>query len=212
MSCSPIPIKDYVMEELAEPERRTLEAHLKSCQRCREELDRLRLTEAALFSLREEEIPQRIAFVSDPVFEPSPWRRWWSGFWASPGRLGFVSAAMLSTAILVSAFTRPATLVVKSQPAPAPVQTIAATAPAPVPPPSMSDAEIGRRIQAAVDRAVSANHEQEMVKVRQLVDDLEHTRQQFKLAVAELDVYQRRAENVRLMAYEAPRSNSGGQQ
>lgn len=210
MSCSPIPIKDYVLNELAEPERRKLEAHLKSCQQCREELDRLRLTQAALFNLREEEIPQRIAFVSDPVFELSSWRRWWSGLWTSPARLGFVAAAMLSTAILVSAFTRPATLVVKSQPAPAPVQTIASVQPATLP--AMSDDEIQQRIQAAVDKAVKASHEQEMVKVRQLVSDLEQTKQQLKLAVAELDVDQRRVENVRLMAYEAPRTNPGGQQ
>jgi anti-sigma factor RsiW len=211
MSCSPIPIKDYVMEELAEPERRKLEAHLKSCPQCREELDRLRLTEAALFSLRDEEIPQRIAFVSDPVFEPSPWRRWWSGLWTSPARLGFAAAAMLSSAILVSAFTRPATLVVNSHPAPAPVQTIAATQSAPASP-ALSDAEMERRIQMAVDKAVGASHEKEMVKVRQLVDDLEQQGKQLKLAMAELDVYQRRAESVRLMAYETPRSTPGGQQ
>jgi len=76
MSCPPIDLKDYLLNELADPERRKLEVHIKTCPACREELDRLRLTEAALFSLREEEIPQRIAFVSDPVFEPSRWRRW----------------------------------------------------------------------------------------------------------------------------------------
>jgi anti-sigma factor RsiW len=208
MSCSPIALKDYLMKELAEPERRKLDVHLKGCPECREELDRLRLTEAALFSLREEEIPQRIAFVSDPVFEPAPWRRWWSALWASPARLGFVSAALLSGAILFSAATRPAPIAVTTTPAPAPVQTIAATQPAP----PMSDAEIQRRIQAAVEKAVSASHEQEMVQVRALVSDLEQQRRQLKLAMAELDVDQRRIENARLMAYDMPRSTPGGQQ
>ena len=63
MSCSPIALKDYLLNELADSDRRTLEVHIKTCPACCEELDRLRLTEAALFSLREEEIPQRIAFV-----------------------------------------------------------------------------------------------------------------------------------------------------
>ena len=108
MNCSPFDLKDYFLQELPNPQRREVEGHLTRCQVCREELDRLHLTQAALFALREEEIPQRIAFVSDKVFEPSPWRRWWSAFWGSTARLGFASAAMLSAAILVSALNRPA--------------------------------------------------------------------------------------------------------
>ena len=58
-----------------EPRRVEVEAHIKSCTPCREELERLDCTQATLFSLRDEEIPQRIAFVSDKIFEPSPVRR-----------------------------------------------------------------------------------------------------------------------------------------
>jgi len=72
-------LRDYFLKELPDSERRQVEAHVRNCQPCLEELDRLRLTEAALFALREEEIPRRIGFVSDQVFEPSPWRRWWAG-------------------------------------------------------------------------------------------------------------------------------------
>ena len=206
MSCSPIDLKDYILKELAEPERRTLEAHLKSCPGCREEVDRLRLTEAALFSLREEEIPQRIAFVSDPVFEPSPWRRWWSGLWGSSARLGFVSAAMVSAAILFSAVTRPAPAEYK----PAPVADIRqATPPAP---PSISDAEIQRRIQAAVDKAVSAGQEKQMAQVRQLMAELQQTRMDLKVAAVQLDYDQRRADNIRRMGYDSPRAAVGGKQ
>ena len=68
---------------------------------CREELERLKLTHTALVALSDEEMPQRIGFVSDKVFDPSPVRRWFAGFWTSTARLGFVSAAMLSGAILV---------------------------------------------------------------------------------------------------------------
>jgi len=39
----------------------------------------IRLTRQALSHLREEEIPRRIAFVSDKVFEPTRFARWWSG-------------------------------------------------------------------------------------------------------------------------------------
>ena len=71
MSCSPFDLRDYYLKELTDPQQRQVESHVKDCSACREELERLRLTQAALFSLRDEEIPQRIAFVSDPVFEPS---------------------------------------------------------------------------------------------------------------------------------------------
>ena len=92
MSCSPFDLKDYFLRELPSPQRVQVEAHVNNCSTCREELERLQLTEAALFSLRDEEIPQRIAFVSDQIFEPSPVRRWFSGFWGSTARLGFASA------------------------------------------------------------------------------------------------------------------------
>ena len=101
MSCSPFDLKEYFLQELPSPQRLQVEAHVKTCPPCREELERLQLTEAALFSLRDEEIPQRIAFVSDQIFEPSPVRRWLSGFWGSTARLGFASAAMLSASLIL---------------------------------------------------------------------------------------------------------------
>jgi anti-sigma factor RsiW len=106
MSCSPFDLRDYYLKELTDPQQCQVEAHVKDCSACREELDRLHLTQAALFSLRDEEIPQRIAFVSDPVFEPSAVHRWWTAFWGSPARLGFAAAAMLSAALLVSTLSR----------------------------------------------------------------------------------------------------------
>src|SRR4051795_5614748 len=143
MSCSPFDLKDYFLKELADPHRRQVEAHVKSCEPCREELDRLQLTESALFSLREEEIPQRIAFVSDPIFEPSPWRRFLSDFWGSAARLGFASAAMLSAALVVFALR---------QSAPAPVVSIAPPAVATVA--AVSEPDIRPLIDAAVAKAV----------------------------------------------------------
>jgi anti-sigma factor RsiW len=149
MSCSPFDLRDYFLKELAEPDSRQVETHLRACAACREELDRLRVTEAALLTLREEEIPQRIAFVSDKIFEPSPARRWWAAFWNSGARLGFASAAMLSAALLVSAFTRPA---------PAPVPGVA---PAPVVSAAAMQQEIDRKVAEAVVKAstdIEARH------------------------------------------------------
>jgi len=182
MSCSPFDLRDYFLRELADPQQRQVEAHVKTCNTCREELDRLRIAEAALFSLRDEEIPQRIAFVSDKIFEPSPWRRWWAAFWGSTARLGFASAAMLSVALVVFAL--------KPAPAPAPrVITAVGTSPA------ISEAEIQQRIQAAVKQAIPeiearyAKHTEELVKAVER-RDLEERR---KIMVA-ADYYMHRAD------------------
>ena len=159
MSCSPFDLRDYFLRELADPQQRQVEAHVKTCPQCREELDRLRITEAALFSMRDEEIPQRIAFVSDKVFEPSPWRRAWAAFWSSSARLGFASAAMLAAAIVFYAF-HPA-------PAPAPrVPTVATVAP-------VSDAEIQQRVQAALDKAIPEIEARYEKRTEELVTDVE---------------------------------------
>ena len=80
MSCSPFDLNDYFLQELSDPQQKQVEAHVKTCEPCSEELDRLRIMGAALRSVPDEEIPQRIAFVSDKIFEPSPWRRWLAAF------------------------------------------------------------------------------------------------------------------------------------
>ena len=100
MGCSPYDLRDYFFGELSHEEHKAVDRHVASCAACREELENLRLTQSTLLSVREEEPPRRIAFVSDPVFEPS----WWQRLWRSGPALGFASAAMLSAAILVHAF------------------------------------------------------------------------------------------------------------
>ncbi|HEX3743730.1 MAG TPA: hypothetical protein VHW09_07365 [Bryobacteraceae bacterium] len=146
MSCSPFDLRDYYLKELTDPQQRQMESHMQDCPACRLELEQLRLTQAALFSLRDEEIPQRIAFVSDPVFEPSAARRWWNAFWGSPGHLGFASAAMLSAALLATAFTR------MGGPAAG----------------GLSSAQIDSRIQ----HAVAASEARQTVRTTQLVHEL----------------------------------------
>jgi anti-sigma factor RsiW len=164
MTCSPFDLKDYFLQELPDPQQRQVEAHVKLCQPCREELDRLRVTEAALLSVRDEEIPQRIAFVSDKIFEPSPLRRWWAAFWGSAARLGFASAAMLSFAIVIYALHPVGQVTDLPRPAPQIVHTI-------------SDADIQSRIDAAVTKAVAQEESRQTEKTRQLVADLNSVRQ-----------------------------------
>jgi hypothetical protein len=190
MSCSPFDLRDYVLKELADPEVRLLETHLKSCPACREELDRLRLTEAALLSLPDEEIPKRIGFVSDPVFEPSALAHWWRSWWESPARLGFASAAMLSIAIIVSAFMRPA-----PQPAPQ-VQRVDMAA---------MEARLDQRVEAAVRQAVERTEARDGQNTLRLLSTAE-TRHRLELRAIQmsveenLDVIQRRQQKLLYMA------------
>jgi len=204
MSCSPFDLRDYVFEELSEPERKQVETHVNSCRGCREEYERLRLTEAALFSLREEEIPQRIAFVSDKIFEPSPWRRAWAAFWGSTARLGFASAAMLSVALVVFALMRPAV----QSPVASSVSTKAV---------AVTAAEIQQQVQAAVERAVTASEARQQEKFEKVVadirrEDLKERQQLSRLADAALDYSTRRGLVVERSSYVFPGADKGGLQ
>jgi len=158
MSCSPFDLRDYYFKDLAENERRLTEVHVKTCAHCREELDRLRGTEAALLALREEEIPQRIGFVSDPVFQPSAFRRGWDALWGSAARLGFASAAMLSVALVVFSLTRP----VPQGAAPAPAITRAAMQ-------AEMQADFSNRMNDAVAKAVAASEARQARQTQDLL-------------------------------------------
>jgi anti-sigma factor RsiW len=105
MSCS-FDLKAYAVGEGAPREKMAIEDHVRACQSCRDELDRLNLTRSALATLEEEELPRRIAFVSDRVFEP----RWWQTMWHSGPAMGFASAALLAIAIVAHGFARPVPL------------------------------------------------------------------------------------------------------
>ena len=99
-------VRDYVFDELPAPARRQVEEHLAGCAECAAELDGMQLTTAALRILPDQEIPRRIAFVSDKVFEPAGVKRWFQSGW-----LGFASACVLAAGMVVSAFVyRPITV------------------------------------------------------------------------------------------------------
>ena len=160
MSCSPFDLRDYFFGELPEEHRRRVDLHTKSCAVCREELTQLRSTQTALLSLADEEIPQRIGFVSDKVFEPSGWGRVWQAFWGSSARLGFASAAVLSIALVAFTFYRPAA-------APAASDVTAARV----------EAAVAQRVAAAVDKAVA---ETETRQARRTADLLSAAEQRFE--------------------------------
>lgn len=89
-------LKDYVFGELDGAGRRAVETACAADPALRDELARLQVTQSALFSLREEELPRRIAFVSDKVFEP----KWWQVWLNSGPRMAFASAVLLAAAIV----------------------------------------------------------------------------------------------------------------
>ena len=91
-----IDLKAYFFGELPDDERRRVAAHLESDPAARAELARLEATQSMLGFVQDEELPRRIAFVSDKVFEPT----WWQRFWASGAQLGFASAALLALAVV----------------------------------------------------------------------------------------------------------------
>jgi anti-sigma factor RsiW len=202
MSCSPFDLKDYFLQELPSPERVQVEAHVNHCPACREELERLQLTASALFTLRDEEIPQRIAFVSDQIFEPSPVRRWFSGLWGSTARLGFASALMLSASIFYFAATRRVPAPVW---APAPPYMAAAVSPTPQ--------EVQRQIQQAVSQAVAEVETRQAEKNKQLVADLEHrndeTLKSVRWMTSESEADRKRAQTTRRMAMYVQPSEGG---
>src|SRR5664280_2074744 len=194
MSCSPFDLKDYFLQELPSTQRVQVEAHVKSCLTCREELERLQLTGAALFSLRDEEIPQRIAFLSDQVFEPSPLRRWLSGFWCSTARLGFASALVLSASIFFAAI-RPGPIV--DRPA---ARTVAAVSPSPQ--------EIQQQIRQAVSQAVAEVEARQEENNRQLVAEFSQRSdaelRSVRWMVGELDANRKRNQVTRAMLMVQP--------
>ena len=136
MNCQDFDLKAFLLNEATPTERRGVEQHLAVCDACASEYHRLELTTAALMAVPAEEPPRRIAFISDKVFEPNRWQR----FWQSAPRLGFASAALLAGAILVHAFHQPGSAVT-------PIDTAAIEA--------KVRADVGQRIGEAVRLAVA---------------------------------------------------------
>jgi anti-sigma factor RsiW len=149
-------LRDFAFDELPAGERQEMEQHIRACGDCSLEFDRLRVTTSALRILPDREIPQRIAFVSDEIFQPSMWAR----FWNSGARLGFASACIVAIALLVSAWR------VSAAYHAAPVQPAAQVAA------SMSP----EQIQASIARAVAQTRMEEAKLIQTAVAAAEQKR------------------------------------
>ena len=161
MSCS-IDLKAYAVDELSKNERSVVEDHVRGCQSCREELNRLNFTRSALASLEDEEIPRRIAFVSDRVFEP----RWWQTMWRSGPAMGFASAALLAAAILAHAvlahgFAQPVAPALGASADAAKIE-------------QRVEARVNSRLDAAVAKAVSEAQAKQSAEFTQVLNATEH--------------------------------------
>jgi anti-sigma factor RsiW len=185
-------LHDYAFDELSAGERLEMERHIPACTNCSAELDQLRLTTAALRLLPDREIPQRIAFVSDKIFQPSPFARFFKSAWT-----GFASAAVMATALVFTALHRP----------PVEVRTIIQTAPG---------VDISGQISEAVNKAVQQvrAEDAEVTKAALAEAETKHEREHRMLMIAveqSLEVMQKRLGTAtELASLEAPR-NGGGQ-
>lgn len=152
MDCG-LDLKAFSLGEATAAERKNVESHVKSCHACREELSRLELTFASLGALREEEVPKRIAFVSDKVFEPT----WWQRIWNSGPQLGFASAGMLAAALVFHG--------VAARPVVAPVIPQVAS--------SQQPQVTEEQIQKRIDRAVALAEERQQQRTAELLQAAE---------------------------------------
>ena len=137
--------KSYALGELDARARQEAESHVAACADCQDELAGLRVTLDAMATLREEELPRRIAFVSDKVFEP----RWYEKLFLRPS---FAAAAVIAAAILVHAFVRPVGVPVNTT---AQVDTRAIEARVSAEVTARLQSEMATAVNAAVSKAVA---------------------------------------------------------
>jgi len=197
MNCSPFDLSDYYFEALPQEQRRAVEDHVGRCEACAGELERIRLTGLALAAIPEEEVPRRIGFVSDKVFEPSPVARWWQALWMSGARMASASVALLAVAILVHAF-RPQRIEVTH--GGNPVVLAAAADPA----------TLQSAIDRAVAKAVSATEARYDVKLQQIVAENGKQKMMLERAAETIDTMDRRSRAV-MVADNRPSGLAPGQ-
>lgn len=194
MSCDHIDLKAYQFGEATASQRAAVDLHVRECPACRDELARLGALRAALASIPEEPMPQRIAFVSDKIFEPSWWQRLLSPspVWAA------VSAMMVVSAIGLNLTYQPAAL-------PAPRVT------ARISPPEIEariQAEVARQVdlvvKEAVNRAVTESEARQRKLMNARVEQLEMD-QQVNLAQVreEYNVLQRKLGTMQILSARA---------
>ena len=160
-TCASFDLKAYQFCEAGAGERRGIEQHVRGCTACADELARLNLTQAALMSVREEDPPRRIAFVSDKVFEPKWYRRPLGAAW------GFAGAAALACAIVFHAVWNPGAIVVAN-----PMAGVVRKTPSPQPA-GLSRATVESMVETAVKGAVAESDARGEKRARQMLAESE---------------------------------------
>ncbi len=194
-------VRDYAFDELSAPERLSVEQHLSQCSDCAAELDRLQLTTAALRILPEQEVPRRIAFVSDHV----PERGWFAGLWNSASRLGFASACVIAAGLSFSAFAN----LHRAPEVPTVVQTAAAPQQQ-----KIDEAAVNKAVALAVNIAVEKAHADD-VRITQAAlaeIDNKYATQQRNLMIAmqtNLDEVRKRSQTMARLRYSDPPTGVG---
>jgi len=182
-------LRDYLFDELPAGERREMELHLNGCAACSVELEQLRVTTSMLKTLPDQEIPQRIGFVSDKIFAPSLFAR-------------FVAALPKYAALAVSAA---ALLVAFNHPAPQ-VKMVVQTS---------AGVDVSKQLNEAVSAAVRQAKAEDAVVLKTALDeaDLKHQREHRMLAVTleqSMEVLQKRiGVMTQLASLETPQNGAG---
>ena len=177
-------VRDYAFDELPRSERPALERHLKECAGCAAELDRLQLTTAALRVLPDAEMPRRIAFVSDKVFEPN----WFTRFWNSAAQLGFASACVLAAGISFAAMHGIAGIPAVIQTASgqqASAQQASAKQPASVSDRQAIDEALAKAVSAAVEKTRSEDMQLTKAALEQVDRKYEQQQQNMMVSMQE---------------------------
>jgi anti-sigma factor RsiW len=193
--CDREQLRDFAFDELAAPARGAMERHLAGCEACAAELAQLQLTTAALRVLPDREIPQRIAFVSDKVFEPGLAQRFFDRFWRSSAQVVFASACLMVIAAVISTM----------QPGPIrdrPVMTRAQW--------TVVQAEIDKAVSAAVTRAREEDARVLKAAVENANRKSERQKRELMVAMSEqMSTLQKRLGVLTEYAMVGPERNSG---
>jgi hypothetical protein len=178
-------LQDYFFGELNQEERARMEKQLACSEELRGELRRLEMTATALRMLPDEEPPQRIAFVSDKVFQPSLAGR--AGKWLTGAVPILASAALSGLVVFAVVERRP-----QMTPAPAAIEHRTEV----VRTPAMDQAEVKGLIATAVAAAEARNAEKMRVTLAEADRRHDMERKQMLLDVQDTMAYMQKKMNV----------------
>ena len=112
MHCDGLDVKAYVLGEIRPQQARQIEDHLKDCARCRQAVQEWRHVTKLLKQLPQVEVPRRLVFVRDPVFQLP----WWQRVWQNKPVLALAASLILAVGLALHGYlTRPQSVTVAEQ-------------------------------------------------------------------------------------------------